>query len=347
MVRLRSRRLRADAARVAWCVAVLTTAACEAVYGVPESAGAGESTGLPGQASGADEGPATTGDRDPDPVDSSGVDGGVGIDLGSDPPDEPPPANLDDCCVAGRGVGCVNDEVEVCVCAVDPVCCESGWDELCANEASELGCASCAGDVGPRTFGGTCCSTHPDPGCLEEDITACVCASDPYCCMVAWDQVCVERIGELGCGDCTGPMDVLDCCTVLDTPGCANAEIQACVCAQDSFCCETQWDELCASEVETFGCGACFDDLQPVDDCCLPSMLPGCDDPGIAECVCGIDVYCCETIWDGLCVGQVDELGCGACSNVTTSGTDDAGTDGGTGVDPTGMEPATSTTDGS
>lgn len=47
------------------------------------------------------------------------------------------------------------------------------------------------------------------------------------------------------------------CCTVHSTPGCTNASIQACVCAQDSYCCSTDWDSTCVSEVTSFGCGSC------------------------------------------------------------------------------------------
>jgi hypothetical protein len=29
--------------------------------------------------------------------------------------------------------------------------------------------------------------------------------------------------------------------------------------------------------------------------------------------VCAEDAYCCETEWDGICIGEVDSLGCGVC----------------------------------
>jgi hypothetical protein len=54
------------------------------------------------------------------------------------------------------------------------------------------------------------------------------------------------------------------CCVGHGTPGCDNASIQACVCAQDSFCCTTQWDGTCVSEVESFGCGSCAGDVVAV-----------------------------------------------------------------------------------
>jgi len=48
-----------------------------------------------------------------------------------------------------------------------------------------------------------------------------------------------------------------DCCTAHDGPGCADATIEACVCAQDDLCCSSSWDDVCVSEVASFGCGTC------------------------------------------------------------------------------------------
>ncbi|MFH2009580.1 MAG: hypothetical protein ABI333_23510, partial [bacterium] len=90
-----------------------------------------------------------------------------------------------------------------------------------------------------------------------------------------------------GCGSCTGPMETSctngidddgdgltdcadvdcagdpscapahDCCAVHSTVGCTDAGIEACVCAVDSFCCNTSWDSACVSEVTSLGCGTC------------------------------------------------------------------------------------------
>jgi hypothetical protein len=47
------------------------------------------------------------------------------------------------------------------------------------------------------------------------------------------------------------------CCHGNDTPGCEDGLIETCVCAQDSFCCENVWDDLCAALVVDMGCGDC------------------------------------------------------------------------------------------
>lgn len=49
-----------------------------------------------------------------------------------------------DCCEANEGVpSCVDEDVAACVCDVDPSCCESSWDELCAALVESAGCGSC------------------------------------------------------------------------------------------------------------------------------------------------------------------------------------------------------------
>ena len=58
-----------------------------------------------------------------------------------------------------------------------------------------------------------------------------------------------------GC-DCAGGPATHDCCET-GAAGCDDATVEACVCAQDSFCCSTEWDAQCVAEVDSFGCGDC------------------------------------------------------------------------------------------
>ena len=39
-------------------------------------------------------------------------------------------------------------------------------------------------------------------------------------------------------------------------------------------------------------------------DCCTSNAYPGCEVPFVQDCVCALDSYCCDTLWDGLCVQQ-------------------------------------------
>lgn len=50
-------------------------------------------------------------------------------------------------------------------------------------------------------------------------------------------------------------------------------------------------------------------------DCCTTDSGPGCSDTTVQACVCAADSYCCTTAWDGLCVSEVESLGCGVCDD--------------------------------
>jgi hypothetical protein len=56
--------------------------------------------------------------------------------------DGAPPAGSN-CCASKSGVGCDDAACESCVCALDPFCCDSGWDAICANEAADECAADC------------------------------------------------------------------------------------------------------------------------------------------------------------------------------------------------------------
>lgn len=49
--------------------------------------------------------------------------------------------------------------------------------------------------------------------------------------------------------------DAGNCCSPHPGTGCEDADVQACVCAQDDFCCATEWDDMCV-ELATGDCGA-------------------------------------------------------------------------------------------
>ncbi|MBZ5714860.1 hypothetical protein [Nannocystis pusilla] len=210
-----------------------------------------------------------------------------------------------DCCVAGEGPGCVDPAVQACVCAVAPSCCQQQWTDACAALVEPLGCGLC-GVPGEAE----CCEPHDSPSCDDATIAECVCAQDPFCCAGAWDQGCVAEVEALGCGMCGGPSENT-CCETHGTPECDDAAITQCVCAQDPFCCDVQWDQLCVAEVESLGCGMC--EAPSETTCCEEHGTPECDDAAITQCVCAQDPFCCDVQWDGLCVSEVESLGCGMC----------------------------------
>jgi hypothetical protein len=110
-----------------------------------------------------------------------------------------PSASADACCETGDGPGCVDPLVEACVCAVDPYCCTTEWDWICAGEVTSLGCHVCPPPPPPSN---ECCEVSGTAGCTDAIVEACVCGSDPYCCDVAWDQLFVDEVESLAGGTC-------------------------------------------------------------------------------------------------------------------------------------------------
>lgn len=74
------------------------------------------------------------------------------------------------------------------------------------------------------------------------------------------------------------------CCIASTEPGCADADIQACVCELLPACCTDAWDESCTFVVQQKYC-----------------------QPGVRACVCGSaegqwqQAYCCEQGWTDTC----------------------------------------------
>jgi hypothetical protein len=128
-----------------------------------------------------------------------------------------------------------------------------------------------------------------------------------------------------------------DCCT--ETPnatGCTNPTVQACVCAQDKYCCQVEWDAACAAETLLYKCGTC----PTPSDCCSAGK---CSSDAVRECVADTDGSC-GTTWTAACAAKVTTLGCGTCGGTPTSPTvwineihyDNAGTDTAEGVEVAG-----------
>lgn len=115
-------------------------------------------------------------------------------------------------------------------------------------------------DSSAGTTGATCCEAMLGPGCGEPELEACVCAADPFCCEERWDETCVDIAMFGACiGGCLPPEPPPpdDCCIDNAGPGCLDPEVEACVCAQDPYCCSYTWDDVCVGYVDAFGCGTC------------------------------------------------------------------------------------------
>jgi hypothetical protein len=71
---------------------------------------------------------------------------------GGDPSCGKPNAN--DCCVANTTPGCSDAECCNSICVLDPFCCATAWDIVCADQA-EKNCAGCASTPGDLDGNGT------------------------------------------------------------------------------------------------------------------------------------------------------------------------------------------------
>ncbi len=126
--------------------------------------------------------------------------------------------------------------------------------------------------------------------------------------------------GEFSCDSATG-----DCCSPHEGIGCETPACCDCVCALDSFCCETFWDNICVDQAIADCPSECGCPLTSAcglfeNSCCEAGSVVGCNNSECCNCVCDTDAFCCSTEWDDLCATQelapqcYDVCGCpGSC----------------------------------
>lgn len=82
----------------------------------------------------------------------------------------------------------------------------------------------------------------PLPASIDIDSSGCADANEVVC----GDGICDEVLGEdcldcgFDCGACPDP-----CCAPHATSGCAEPDVEACVCDISTFCCDILWDSTC------------------------------------------------------------------------------------------------------
>ncbi|MBK6919961.1 MAG: hypothetical protein IPH07_21365 [Deltaproteobacteria bacterium] len=235
------------------------------------------STGVSGSSSGGDVasesgspdvGGTTSGSGSPDPSGTSAVTGaGTGetsAGEGSTTADIPMPTGEPACCVHTGEVsdvtgppGCAADPaLEACVCAADPNCCASGWNDSCI-ELGEIQCGgSCFNDAG--------CGCSPlDPASCEAG-AVCVQSTTPFLvCAIAGEPVAAP--GE-GCDSNYACEFGSMCAPVTAVPGCDPGPLgQSC----------------CTSHCEVDGPDTCLP-----GQVCLPMFpdYPGCAGDNLGVC---------------------------------------------------------------
>jgi hypothetical protein len=147
-----------------------------------------------------------------------------------------------------------------------------------------------------------------------------------------------------------GPVDLPSCCERHSEPGCANDDVEACVCELHPDCCAVEWDETCVEKARVdcdAGCPGVLDEggtdesTSAVSDsisasdgdasgssdatssgtgtvskspCC--DVIEGalCQDTDVADCVCAIEgfEFCCAKEWTEPCATAAVES-CPAC----------------------------------
>ena len=235
---------------------------------------------------------------------------GVGDDDDDDADDDRDDVSFLGCCQRHDEPGCQDPDVESCICDAMPECCTDAWTEACIVEGVNFGCMECMGrEPDANADGGNVDDGNADGGNVDDGNV---------------DDGSMDDGADSGMGP-TGPKG--GCCDVNATPGCTDAGIESCVCAQDDYCCNEEWDDVCVGVVDSAGCGTCGA-AQPSDDgaggtddggtapagtCCTAVNSPGCSDLFIEDCVCFEDAFCCDFAWDATCVAIIESAECGTC----------------------------------
>lgn len=158
-------------------------------------------------------------------------------------------SNAGDCFTAREDPGCDDEECCSRTCESDAYCCDVVWDEFCADEALGL----CTGNFAACAAGaGSCDTDNGFPGCETAECCNNVCMIDPFCCVDTWDDLCAAEAANIcgsSCGGATG-----SCLLPNGSPGCTAESCCHRICADDPFCCQTEWDQGCA-DAATQTCG--------------------------------------------------------------------------------------------
>ncbi len=141
------------------------------------------------------------------------------------------------------------------------------------------------------------------------------CGASP-CGAGATGDCLTARPGETGCDSASVPGSA-DCCGD--------------VCGADPYCCDVEWDDVCASEAVGLCSAAGFTSCAAGSgDCNSGNGTPGCDDGGSSCCnkVCAVDPFCCVNTWDNICAGTAAGVcattcgaGAGSCTAAGGNGT--------------------------
>ena len=153
-----------------------------------------------------------------------------------------------ECCAAHLGPNCRDASCCNSVCALDPVCCETIWDAICAQSARVICVNTCEPPVCGSFEAGSCCDPHTNANCNNSACCDLVCATLPACCITSWDTSCAALstaicpVCSLGCGS----QDAGACYVAHLNPFCDDLQCCSAVCNLIPQCCSVAWDQECA-----------------------------------------------------------------------------------------------------
>jgi len=144
--------------------------------------------------------------------------------------------------------GCADSACCTSTCEVDLFCCDVTWDATCAAQAEGV----CNGNFASCLAGtGACDSQHGNPGCNDQVCCNRVCLLDSFCCLTEWDATCASSANAACFLTCGAGAFGESCLVGHATPGCSDQACCELVCTEDDFCCDTEWDALCAKKALT------------------------------------------------------------------------------------------------
>jgi len=162
--------------------------------------------------------------------------------------------------------------------------------------------------AGEKCVGGECVACEPD--CAGK-----ACGDDGCggsCGECAGEGICANGLCNSGPG-----------CAIEEGPGCGGCPCEACVCALDAFCCDTQYDQYCVDAcigecggcatdpVEGCGDGACADE----EDCGSCPADCGCEAGLACEAGACVEVICEVDCADKVCGDDGCGGSCGECAD--------------------------------
>jgi hypothetical protein len=149
-------------------------------------------------------------------------------------------------------------------CPVDPCAelnCDDGdpctQDSCTDGECFNVKIPGCGESDCGSPNAGSCTSPNGSPACDDAACCEFICANDEYCCSTEWDQICSEAAnsselcsgGDGGGGNTCGDPDAGSCNSPNGSPACDDADCCEAICGSDPFCCNTEWDQICADAV--------------------------------------------------------------------------------------------------